>query len=102
MVCDHHSVSSNAAANAVETAKKAENKDQKSYGFGTIAIHAGQAPDAVTGAVVVPISLSTTFAQASPGVHKVSYLFLLLFGTTARCVMDRSCPSVACGAVRWC
>ena len=39
-------------------------------GVGTIAIHAGQDPDAQTGAVCVPISLATTFAQASPGVTK--------------------------------
>ena len=39
-------------------------------GVGTIAIHAGQEPDAQTGAVCVPISLATTFAQASPGVTK--------------------------------
>ncbi|CAN5831203.1 cystathionine gamma-synthase [soil metagenome] len=32
-------------------------------GFETRAIHDGQAPDPVTGAVVPPISLSTTFAQ---------------------------------------
>ncbi len=37
-------------------------------GFGTLACHAGQEPDGVTGAVVPPISLATTFAQASPGV----------------------------------
>ena len=35
--------------------------------FGTIAIHAGQQPDPSTGAVIIPISLSTTFAQPSPG-----------------------------------
>lgn len=39
-------------------------------GFGTKALHAGQDPEPTTGAVVVPISLATTFAQASPGVHK--------------------------------
>ena len=38
-----------------------------SMGFGTRVIHAGQEPDAATGAIAVPISLSTTFAQASPG-----------------------------------
>lgn len=38
------------------------------HGFGTAAIHAGQEPDARTGAVVPPISLATTFAQSSPGV----------------------------------
>jgi cystathionine gamma-synthase len=37
--------------------------------FETRAIHAGQDPDAVTGAVVPPISLATTFAQQSAGVH---------------------------------
>ncbi len=36
-------------------------------GFETRAIHAGQAPDSVTGAVVPPISLSTTFAQDAVG-----------------------------------
>lgn len=36
------------------------------YGFGTNAIHAGSAADPVTGAVIAPISLSTTFAQSEP------------------------------------
>jgi len=40
------------------------------FGFETRAIHAGQDPDAATGAVVTPISLSTTFAQESVGVHR--------------------------------
>lgn len=39
-------------------------------GFETRAIHAGQDPDPVTGAVVVPISLSTTFAQEGVGGHR--------------------------------
>ncbi|KAI9101307.1 Cys/Met metabolism PLP-dependent enzyme-domain-containing protein [Phlyctochytrium arcticum] len=39
-------------------------------GFGTLAVHAGQDPDPVTGAVIPPLSLSTTFAQSSAGVHK--------------------------------
>ena len=38
-------------------------------GFETRAIHAGQDPDPVTGAVVPPISVSTTFAQSAPGEH---------------------------------
>src|SRR5690606_5491013 len=33
-------------------------------------IHAGQAPDPTTGAVMPPISTPSTFAQPSPGVHK--------------------------------
>lgn len=35
--------------------------------IGTIAVHAGQEPDGVTGAVIPPLSLSTTFKQTSPG-----------------------------------
>lgn len=38
------------------------------HGFGTKAIHAGQDANEHTGAVTVPISMATTFAQASPGV----------------------------------
>ncbi|MDQ2754908.1 MAG: cystathionine gamma-synthase [Actinomycetota bacterium] len=38
-------------------------------GFETLAIHAGQPPDPLTGAVVPPISLATTFAQAAVGEH---------------------------------
>jgi cystathionine beta-lyase/cystathionine gamma-synthase len=36
----------------------------------TLAIHAGQAPDPATGAVMPPIVLSSTFAQEGPGKHK--------------------------------
>ncbi|MBX3269610.1 MAG: cystathionine gamma-synthase [Sandaracinaceae bacterium] len=36
----------------------------------TLAIHAGQAPDPVSGAVMTPIVLASTFAQDGPGVHK--------------------------------
>jgi cystathionine gamma-synthase len=39
-------------------------------GFETKAIHAGQEPDPVTGAVVPPISLATTFAQPGVGEHR--------------------------------
>ncbi len=38
--------------------------------FGTRAIHAGQEPDQTTGAVMVPIYATSTYAQKSPGVHK--------------------------------
>jgi cystathionine gamma-lyase len=40
------------------------------HGFGTLAIHAGQRPDPVTGAVMTPVYLSSTYAQDGPGVHK--------------------------------
>ncbi len=36
----------------------------------TLAIHAGQAPDPTSGAVMTPIVLASTFAQDGPGVHK--------------------------------
>ena len=39
-------------------------------GLGTLAIHGGQSPDASTGAVMVPIYATSTYAQASPGVHQ--------------------------------
>ena len=39
-------------------------------GFETRAIHTGQPPDPVTGAVNVPLHLSSTYVQSSPGVHK--------------------------------
>jgi cystathionine gamma-synthase len=42
----------------------------RQHGFATRAIHAGQGPDPTTGAVVTPISLSTTFAQEGVGGHK--------------------------------
>src|SRR5262245_31864630 len=38
--------------------------------FATRAIHAGQAPDPSTGAVMPPIYTTSTYAQSSPGVHK--------------------------------
>src|SRR3954468_6662190 len=47
-----------------------ELEEQSSWGFETRAVHTGQAPDAVTGAVVTPISLSTTFAQDGVGAHR--------------------------------
>jgi cystathionine gamma-lyase len=42
----------------------------KNHGFGTRAIHAGQEPDPVTGAVMTPIYYTSTYAQTAPGEHK--------------------------------
>ncbi len=44
--------------------------ETKNYGFGTLAIHAGQDPDPTTGAVMVPIYQTSTYAQESPGKHR--------------------------------
>lgn len=38
--------------------------------FGTNAIHAGQAPEPSTGAIMTPIFATSTYVQQSPGVHK--------------------------------
>lgn len=39
------------------------------WGFETRAVHTGQEPDPLTGAVVTPVSLATTFAQSAVGRH---------------------------------
>lgn len=40
------------------------------YDIATRAIHAGQAPDPTTGAIMTPIYASSTYVQSSPGKHK--------------------------------
>ncbi len=47
-----------------------QNWDKKEFGFETRAIHAGQEPDPTTGAIMTPVYLTSTYVQASPGVHK--------------------------------
>lgn len=42
----------------------------RALGFATRAIHAGQEPEAATGAVTVPIYQTSTYAQSAPGEHK--------------------------------
>ena len=42
----------------------------RTFGFGTLAIHAGQSPDPSTGAVMTPIYATSTYVQKSPGVHQ--------------------------------
>lgn len=42
----------------------------KTLGFETRAIHAGQDPDPTTGAIMTPVYLTSTYVQQSPGVHK--------------------------------
>jgi len=42
----------------------------KNHKIGTRAIHAGQAPDPSTGAVMTPIYATSTYVQKSPGVHQ--------------------------------
>jgi cystathionine beta-lyase/cystathionine gamma-synthase len=47
-----------------------DEKEGSHQGFSTRAIHAGQEPDPLTGAVVTPIHLASTFAQQAVGEHK--------------------------------
>lgn len=41
--------------------------------FATRCIHAGQAPDPTTGAIMTPVYLTSTYVQSSPGVFKDDY-----------------------------
>src|ERR1700739_1760753 len=43
---------------------------KRQYDFATRAIHAGQEPDPVTGAIMTPIYATSTYVQESPGKHK--------------------------------
>ncbi len=43
---------------------------EKQLHFATRAIHGGQHPDPLTGAVMPPIYATSTYVQSSPGVHK--------------------------------
>jgi len=45
-------------------------KNARALGLGTRAIHAGQAPDPSTGAIMTPIYATSTYVQESPGKHK--------------------------------
>lgn len=45
-------------------------RNDPNWGFETRSIHAEQEFDPATGAVIVPIYATSTFAQAAPGVHK--------------------------------
>jgi cystathionine gamma-lyase len=45
-------------------------KTDDKLAFDTLAIHAGQAPDPTTGAIMTPVYLTSTYVQDGPGVHK--------------------------------
>ena len=52
---------------------KKQTAESANHGFGTTAIHAGQAPDPTTGAIMTPVYMTSTFVQSSPGVVKDDY-----------------------------
>ncbi|WP_022836032.1 cystathionine gamma-synthase [Salisaeta longa] len=47
-----------------------DSNDSSATGFGTRAVHAGQAPDPSSGAVMTPIYQTSTYAQSAPGKHQ--------------------------------
>jgi cystathionine gamma-lyase len=47
-----------------------QHKNTDGLGFDTRVIHAGQSPDPSTGAIMPPIYATSTYVQASPGVHQ--------------------------------
>ncbi len=53
-----------------ENGPRGDNRPGNRPAFATRVIHAGQAPDPLTGAVMPPIYQTSTFAQTSPGEHK--------------------------------
>uniref|UniRef100_A0A8C3XCW9 Cystathionine gamma-lyase n=1 Tax=Cyanoderma ruficeps TaxID=181631 RepID=A0A8C3XCW9_9PASS len=57
--------------------------------FATSAIHSGQEPEQWrSGAVVPPISVSTTFKQRAPGEHTVSHYVYTRFGNPSRHILE--------------
>lgn len=60
----------NGHANGHATNAKHHLKRSSEHGFSTRAIHIGSETDPTTGAVIPPISLSTTYKQDEVGVHK--------------------------------
>ncbi|HKV90552.1 MAG TPA: PLP-dependent aspartate aminotransferase family protein [Thermoplasmata archaeon] len=65
--------------------------------FDTRLIHAGQPPDPLTGAVNVPIYLSSTFAQSAPNRHK-GYVYSRSANPT-RSVLEAALADLEGGAV---
>jgi cystathionine gamma-lyase len=49
--------------------KRAPKRGVRVQRFETLAIHAGQQPEPITGAVMTPVFMTSTYAQAGPGKH---------------------------------
>ncbi len=70
-----------------------ENTDEASgWGFATRAIHVGQEPEPVTGAVTVPVFQTSTFAQEGVGKHK-GYEYART-GNPTRTALERALASL--------
>ena len=68
-------------------------------GFATRAIHAGQEPDPGTGAVVVPIYQTSTFAQDQVGVTRAGYDYSRA-GNPTRTALETAIASLEGGTAR--
>ncbi len=69
---------------------------ERTPGFSTRAIHAGQSPDPTTGAVVVPIYQTSTFAQDAVGKHR-GYEYART-GNPTRAALEQCIASLEGGA----
>ncbi|HEY0970838.1 MAG TPA: cystathionine gamma-synthase [Gemmatimonadales bacterium] len=69
--------------------------DDLSAAFGTRAIHAGQRPDPVTGAIMTPIYLTSTYVQDALGEHK-GYEYARGKNPT-REALERNVAALECG-----
>ena len=72
---------------------------QPAHAFATRAIHAGQAPDPTTGAVMPPIYATSTFKQHSPGDH-TGFEYARSQNPT-RMAFERSIADLESGAAAW-
>ncbi len=60
---------------------------EKSYRLETLSIHAGQAPDPTTGAIMTPIYQTSTYVQSAPGEHQ-GYEYSRTDNPTRRALQD--------------
>src|SRR6187401_158681 len=49
--------------------RRSQQRAAPAHKFETLAIHAGQQPEPITGAVMTPVFMTSTYAQAGPGKH---------------------------------
>ncbi|MCK9901734.1 cystathionine gamma-synthase [Frankia sp. Cpl3] len=69
----------------------------RNAGFETVAVHAGQEPDAATGAVVVPIHPASTFAQDGVGGLRAGFEYARS-GNPTRAALETSLTALEGGA----
>ena len=81
---------------AARAAALSPQQEPSSWGLRTRAVHVGSAPDAASGAVIPPLSLSTTFAQLSPG-RPVAGFDYSRSGNPTRAALEAALASVEAG-----